>query len=122
MTKLTPLALAFVGDAYHTLFVREKVLQKNSTQKNYHLLASKYCNARSQKLALEKISPSLTADELEVVKSARNAHAKHKAKNYTEEEYKKATAFEALVGYLYIEKRQGRILELFQIVYQGEIL
>ena len=63
---LSPLALAFMGDAIHTAFVREYVLTNESNSKisNYHNLAKKFCNAKSQKEVLEKILPNLTNEEI----------------------------------------------------------
>lgn len=114
---LSPLALAFMGDAIHTAFVREYVLtnEENSKISNYHNLAKKFCNAKSQKEVLEKILPSLTNEENEIVRRARNAKAKHKAKNFDEEEYKKASAFEALIGFLYLSKQYERLQEILKI-------
>ena len=111
---LSPLALAFIGDAVHTKFVREYVLLngENSKINNYHNSAKKFCNASRQKEVLEKITPLLTEEEKDIVRRARNAKSKHKAKNYDEEEYKKATAFEALIGYLYLSKQNERLNEI----------
>lgn len=111
---LSPLALAFIGDAVHTKFVREYVLlnSENSKVNNYHNLAKKFCNASCQKEVLEKITPLLTEEEKDIVRRARNAKSKHKAKNYDEEEYKKATAFEALIGYLYLSGQKERLDEI----------
>ncbi len=114
---LSPLALAFIGDAVHTKFVREYVLlnSENSKINNYHNLAKKFCNASRQKEVLEKITPLLTEQEKDIVRRARNAKSKHKAKNYDEEEYKKATAFEALIGYLYLSKQSERLNEILNL-------
>ncbi len=114
---LYPLALAFLGDAIHTAYVREFVLTQEKTTKiaNYHNLSKKFCNAKHQKEVLEKILPVLSDDEKEIVRKARNAKAKHKAKNFDEEEYKKATAFEALIGYLYLSKQSERLNEILKI-------
>jgi ribonuclease-3 family protein len=111
--KLSPLALAFMGDAIHTAFVREAVLGGNVNKlQNYHTLASKFCNAKKQMETLEKILPNLSEDEANIVRKARNTKSKHSAKNFDEETYKKATAFEALVGYLYLSKNEKRLLEI----------
>lgn len=108
---LSPLALAFLGDAIHTAFVREYVLLQNSNKmQNYHINAKKFCNAKCQKEVLEKLK--LTEIEQEVVRRARNCHSKHSAKNYNEEDYKKATAFEALIGYLYLSNQKERLKEI----------
>lgn len=113
--ELSPLALAFMGDAVHTAYVRETVLkgQTNKVQ-NYHTFASKICNAKKQMETLEKLLPTLTEEELNVVRKARNCHSKHTAKNFDEETYKKATAFEALIGFLYLSKQTDRLNEILQ--------
>lgn len=117
INSLSPLALAFMGDAIHTAFVREQVLTGNNALKltNYHNEAKKFCNAKKQKEVLESITPFLNDEEKEIVRRARNSKAKHKAKNFDEEEYKKATAFEALVGYLYLSWQKERLNEILNL-------
>lgn len=117
--ELSPLALAFLGDSVHTMFVREKVLLGQTNKlNNYHNLAKKFCNAKAQMLTLEKIAPTLSNEESEVVRKARNAHSKHGAKNYDEETYKKATAFESLIGFLYLSGQKDRLKEILEISIQ----
>lgn len=119
--ELSPLALAFMGDAIHTAYVREKVLSgKVNKINNYHTQASKFCNAENQMLVLEKLTPLLTEEELDIVRKARNCHSKHSAKNFDEETYKKATAFEALVGYLYLSEQPRRLEEILAYSIKGE--
>lgn len=114
--QLSPLALAFMGDAIHTAFVREYVLSGQiNKMNNYHNLAKKFCNAQKQRQTLEKIAEILTEEEKEVVRKARNCHSKHTAKNFDEETYKKATAFEALIGFLHLSKNQERLLQILHI-------
>lgn len=116
LNQLSPLALAFMGDAIHTAYVRKCVLmgQKNKLN-NYHETAKKFCNARHQKEVLEKILPILSEEEQDVVRRARNCHSKHTAKNFDEETYKKATAFEALIGFLYLSQNTQRLDEILKI-------
>lgn len=116
LNQLSPLALAFMGDAIHTAYVRKCVLmgQKNKLN-NYHETAKKFCNARHQKEVLEKILPILSEEEQDVVRRARNCHNKHSAKNFDEETYKKATAFEALIGFLYLSQNTQRLDEILKI-------
>lgn len=117
--ELSPLALAFLGDSVHTMFVREKVLLGQTNKlNNYHNLAKKFCNAKAQMLTLEKIASTLSNEESEVVRKARNAHSKHGAKNYDEETYKKATAFESLIGFLYLSGQKDRLKEILEISIQ----
>ncbi len=116
LNQLSPLALAFMGDAIHTAYVRKCVLmgQKNKLN-NYHETAKKFCNARHQKEVLEKLLPILSEEEQDVVRRARNCHSKHSAKNFDEETYKKATAFEALIGFLYLSQNTQRLDEILKI-------
>ncbi|MBR1890685.1 MAG: Mini-ribonuclease 3 [Clostridia bacterium] len=119
--QLSPLALAFIGDAIHTAYVREEVLKgKHNKLSNYHNLAKRYCNAKKQMETLEAILPSLRDEEREVVRKARNSHSKHTAKNFDEETYKKATAFEALVGFLHLTQQNDRLNEILKISMKEE--
>ena len=107
-TNLLP--LAFIGDSVHTLFVREHCLnEKNLKIENYHLNASKFCKASSQAKALELIFPLLNEEEETIVRRARNAKPKHHAKNASSADYSYATAFEALIGYLYLKEDKERL-------------
>ena len=120
--NLSPLALAFIGDGVHTLFVREFVVKGGISNLNcYHQKAKKFCNAKHQKEVLEKLLPMLTFEESEIVRRARNAKSKHKAKNFNEEEYKKATAFEALIGFLYLTEQKERLEEILKISVSEEV-
>lgn len=109
------LPLAFLGDSVHTLFIREKVLQ-NCTHKmnNYHTMASKVCKASTQADTLKEIMPTLTQEEADIVRRARNAKPKHTAKNATSADYSYATAYEALVGYLYLKGDETRLQEVLE--------
>ena len=109
---MNSLVLAFVGDAVHTLYIREKFATDNLTAGKLHKLCSSYCKASAQSQALEKILPELTEDEKEVVRKARNAKTHDAPKNAELVDYKRATSFEALMGYLYLENKKERLLNL----------
>ena len=112
--EVSPICLAFIGDAVHTLFVRDEVVKsRNLLLKDYHKLSSKKCKASYQAEMLDKIMDSLTEDEQNIVRRARNAKTHNIAKNSDIETYKKATSFEALVGYIYL---QGNFERLKQIL------
>lgn len=114
--KLSPLALAFMGDAIHTAFVRKEVLKgQTNTQHNYHNLAKKFCNAQAQAQTLDIIFNDLSEEEKNIVRRARNSHPKHSAKNFDEETYKKATSFEALIGFLFLTEKEERLNEILNI-------
>ena len=108
--------LAFLGDAIHTKFVREHFLKDNVLKINdLHKICSKFCSAKWQCKILEDISPSLNENESEIVRMARNSKTKHSAKNADPITYHKATAFEALVGWLYLNKNQDRLQKILEI-------
>lgn len=110
-TNLLP--LAFIGDSIHTLFVREKVLEKSvNKMDNYHNEAAKYCKASTQAKVIGALIPLLNEEELEIVKRGRNAKPKHQAKNATSADYAYATSFEILIGYLYLKGDQNRLDEI----------
>ncbi len=109
---LSPLALAYVGDAIHTLFVREKVIKSDIKKLNdYNKTCSRFCRATTQSKVLDKLLDKLDGDELDLVRKARNAKIHHSAKNSSLVDYKKATCFEALIGYLYLTNNKERLNE-----------
>lgn len=112
--ELNILSLSFIGDAVHTLFVRDKILKSlNLLAGDYHTKSVKFCNAGSQAKAYDVLFNNLDAEEQEIAKRARNAKS-HKAKNSSIENYKKATAFETVIGYLYLLNRHERLNQLLE--------
>ena len=96
-------ALAYIGDAYFTLYCRSQVLiTHNAKPSKLHTSVTNLVNAHAQSLFLEKISNLLTAEEQDITRRARNSPTTTKSKHYGLAEYKKATSFEALLGYLFI--------------------
>ena len=115
LKELSVLALSYVGDGVHTLFVRDFILKsENLLIGDYHSKAIKFCNAGAQAKVFDQIFETLTEDEKEIALRARNAKG-HKAKNASIENYKKATAFEAVVGYLYLLKEEERLNEILNL-------
>lgn len=113
--ELSPLALAFLGDAIHTAYVRKTVLEGHKQPLNtYNTLAKKFCNAKAQSETLDKLQSILTDEEKNIVRKTRNSKNKHSAKNFDEETYKKATCFEALIGFLYLSENKDRLYEILQ--------
>ena len=108
-----PLALAWIGDTVYDLIVRSVLLQKGMTQPDrLHQKASGIVNARAQAVLMRQIRDTLTQEEQSVYRRGRNAKPAHKAKNADMEDYLEATAFECLVGYLYLNGRYERLMEL----------
>lgn len=112
----SPLTLAYIGDAVYDLIFRTMVVGKGNTSANkLHNKTVQYVKAPAQAQLIESILNRLTEEESSVYKRGRNAKPYTMAKNATMAEYKKATGWEALVGYLYLQGRMERILELIQM-------
>ncbi len=116
LKTVSPLTLAFLGDGVHTIFVRDFVV-KNKLEKlgDYNKDCAHFCKAKTQSLVLEKILPMLNEEENDIIRRTRNAKTNNIAKNSNLAEYKKATCFEALLGYLYLSGQTERLMEILQL-------
>ncbi len=113
---LSPLTLAFLGDAVYELCVRQRVVAEgNRTVNDMHRKAVKLVNAAAQSDAYERITGALTEEELAVYKRGRNANATSSPKHAALADYRRATGVEALFGYLYLKGETERIGELFDL-------
>lgn len=109
----SPLALAYIGDAIYDLVIRTIVVERGNTSANkLHRKTVNYVNARIQAQMIEALMDELTEEEQTVYKRGRNAKSYTTAKNASVIEYRKATGFEALCGYLYLTGKQERMLTL----------
>ena len=109
----SPLVLAYIGDAVYEVVVRSLLVGRGNAQANrLHKEASTLVNAGAQSASLERIREELTEEEMQVFKRGRNANSATMAKHATMSDYRRATGFEALMGYLYLTGRTERILEL----------
>ena len=105
------LELAYLGDALYDLRVRETLTRRGGRVKNMHREAVKYVCAHAQAEALSRVEGMLDEEEQNVVRRARNVH-QTPSKNADRAEYHRATALEALIGYLYITGRRDRMSEI----------
>lgn len=114
--KLTsPLVLAFLGDATYAHFVRYHLIAKGLVKPNQlHKEANRYVSATAQANILMLLMPMLSEEEAAIVKRGRNAKSGSVAKNASIIDYRHATAFEALVGYLYLKGEEERMAELLE--------
>ena len=114
---LSPLALAFTGDAVFSLYIREMlVCEANRPVGQLHKLSVNWVKAEAQSKGMHAILPLLTEKETEIFKRGRNAHTSHTPKNQSGCDYHYATGFEALVGYLYLKDETERLNELLNEV------
>ena len=112
----SPLALAYIGDGVFDLVVRTVIVGKGNTKPNQlHLRASQIVKAQTQAQMVEALEDVLSEEERDVYRRGRNAKSQSTAKNASLADYRKATGFEALVGYLYLTDRFQRVVELTKI-------
>lgn len=117
LREYSALVLAYIGDDVYDLIIRTiLVTTKNTQVQKLHKKASAVVKASAQAELIEKIMPLLTEEEVQVYKRGRNAKSYTKAKNASTIDYRKATGFEALIGYLYLKKDRKRIIDL---IYAG---
>lgn len=112
----SPLTLAYIGDAIYDLLIRTMLVSKGNSQVNkLHRRASAFVKAAAQKQIMEMIEPVLTEEEHGYYKRGRNAKSFTTAKNASIVEYRVATGFEALMGFLYLTNQTERMLELVKL-------
>ncbi|MFD1178900.1 Mini-ribonuclease 3 [Paenibacillus puldeungensis] len=110
---LPPLALAYIGDAVFEVAVRQHVMARPNLRPHHlHVQATKYVSAKAQAQLLSLLEPQLTEEEKDVVRRGRNAKSGTIPKNADVMEYRHATAFECLVGYLYYTGAHERLRSL----------
>ncbi|KAA9299650.1 MULTISPECIES: Mini-ribonuclease 3 [Aerococcus] len=115
--QLSGLPLAYMGDAAWEICVRQMLLETGLTRpKDLHQAATHYVSARGQALAMEVLlaDDRLSEEEVSIYKRGRNASPHTSAKNASKQDYRVATGFEALMGYLYLSQSQGRFEDLSQ--------
>ncbi len=110
------LTLAYIGDAVYELKIREYLINEGITSVNsLHQNAINFTSAISQSRVIDHIFDILTEEEVEYYKRGRNATISHKPKSATLKDYIKATGFESLIGYLYLNKNIERLNEIIDI-------
>lgn len=114
---LSPLTWAYVGDSIYELLIRTHLVNKTKLKPHsLHIEAIKFVKAKSQADILKRLEAYLTEEEKEIVRRGRNAENHHLPKNSNVEEYMYSTAFEALIGYLYLCKKDERLKEIFDLI------
>lgn len=114
--EYSPLTLAYIGDCIYDLVIKSLVINEGNKQVNkLHQETSKLVQASAQSLMMRTMQEHLTEEEHAVYKRGRNAKSVSPAKNQSITDYRRATGFEALLGYLYLKKDYKRLLELVKI-------
>lgn len=116
--EMSPVALAFVGDAVLELLVRARLVGSTRLQPNrLHTVATHYVSAHAQCRELEILEPLLTEAEANVLRRGKNASKASVAKHATVQEYRASTGLECLLGWLYLRGENDRVQQLFDAVW-----
>ena len=116
LRSYSPLTLAYIGDGVYELIIRTILVKKGNCPVNcLHKKASSLVKAGAQSAIMEVIEEELTPEELSVYRRGRNAHSPTMAKHATMADYRRATGFEALMGYLYLKEDYTRMLTLVRM-------
>lgn len=113
INMMSPLTWAYVGDSVYELYIRTYLSNKtNFNPHRMHVLSIKYVKAEAQANIVKQLE--LSEEEKEIVKRGRNAQNHHLPKHATAQDYMYSTAFEALIGYLFLNKKTDRVKELIE--------
>lgn len=116
VNQMSPLTWAYVGDCVYELYIRTKLVDTTKLKPHeLHIKSVKYVKAKAQAKTLKKLETILTEEEKEIVRRGRNTQTHHIAKNASMQDYMYATAFEALIGYLYLTKQDDRLFEMMKM-------
>ena len=119
--QYSPLALAYIGDGVYELYVRSRVIEEHSNLPAHklHLHTVKYVKAHAQSNSIEALQNILTEEEAAVYRRGRNAKSATVPKNANIVEYRRATGFEALIGYVYLTGNTERLNKLMDEAYNN---
>ena len=107
---ISPLTWAYIGDAVYELYIRDYLIRTTNLKPHkLHIEAIKYVKASAQADILHKLEQYLTDEEKDIVRRGRNTETHSAPKNANLKDYMYATAFEALVGYLYVTEQKERL-------------
>ena len=112
-----PLVLAYIGDSVYDTFIRTMLVSNGSVQVNkLHKKSIKFVQAKAQAEITQQLYNILTEDEQDIVRRGRNTKSNSVPKNADMNDYRYATGFEALIGYLYLIGNTKRLMELFEMI------
>ena len=115
INQISPLVWAYVGDCVYELYIRTYLVDTTNLKPHkLHIESIKYVKAGAQAKFLEEFYDFLTDEEKDIVRRGRNANNHHLPKNSNVQEYMYSTAFEGLIGYLYLCKKYDRVKEIIE--------
>lgn len=111
----SPQVLAYIGDGIYELIIRTILVDRGNRQAGVlHKKASNYVKASAQAAMITALKEELTEEEIQIYKRGRNAKTVTMAKHATVHDYRAATGFEALMGYLYLTNQMKRMIDLIK--------
>ena len=114
--QLSPLVLAYIGDAVYEVFIRTMLVSQGSLPVHMlHKRSTGFVKAKAQSDIVHRIMAFFTPEELDIVRRGRNAKSGTIPKNADVTEYKYATGFESLIGYLYLKKDFTRLIRVLNM-------
>lgn len=121
--QMNPLVLAFIGDAVYEVFIRSYLVSDNKPRPVHrlHKEAVSYVKAHAQSEYIKKIESILSEEEHWIFKRGRNAKSGTVPKNANVQEYRMATGFEAVIGFLYLTEQNNRLDEILDEIIKLEI-
>lgn len=120
INNLSPLVLAYIGDAVYEVFIRTLLVSEGNVPVHIlHKRSIAFVKAKAQSDIIHRIMAFLTPDELDVVRRGRNAKSGTIPKNADVTEYKYATGFESLIGFLYLKKDYDRLMNILKMAISG---
>ncbi|MCH5185964.1 MAG: ribonuclease III [Oscillospiraceae bacterium] len=119
--EYSALSLAYIGDAVYEVYVRSRIMSEHADMPpaKLHRLSTEFVKASAQAEAVKSLTDHLSEKELTVFKRGRNAKPHTSPKNADISDYRFATGFEALVGYLYLSKNFERTEEIMRRAYDS---
>ena len=115
INQMSPLIWAYVGDCVYELYIRTYLVDNTNLKPHkLHIESIKYVKAGAQAKFLQDFADYLSDEEKDIVRRGRNANNHHLPKNSNVQEYMYSTAFEALIGYLYLTKKYDRVKEIIE--------
>lgn len=119
--QYAPLVLAYIGDGVYEVYVRGRLLLENPDLPAHklHVLATKHVKAHAQSNSMLAVEPMLSETELAIYKRGRNAKSATVPKHADLADYRRATGFEALVGYLHLQGEQERLTKIMEAAFEN---
>ena len=111
---LSPVQLAYIGDAVYELMIRTNILNRGKSVNEMHKSSTLYAKAEGQSEVVHELDSFFTEKEKQIIRRGRNAKSKSSSKNSNIIDYKYATGFEAMIGYLYLNREYSRLGEIFE--------